>query len=637
MFLRPALKRLFFALSLALALALVIVCVPKAEERVAAWWLRSHARQSGLAVKFAAIHAGWWQPLVIENLQLASGGRDRAHLRLFAPRVEIAFSSPHLFSRDNSGHSVRFLRIEHARFSLRGRAEASAGAFDWSAISFLLPDAFHLSLDELLIDQSVTHLIVREIEIAAGKDKRGTISIAAASLLSPWLRQTFTQVNGVTRWEDDHLTLAAMTLRKDFTLDSLTLDLSQVRHQRLGAEFATTLLGGRLRANFATERNAKTRIWEGAASALDLSLNQVAVALGFTEPISGTLNASKFTFRGDPRDVLHATASVWLELTGFSWRQRQANLVMLGASMYDRNVQLQELYLKQSHNQFTLSGETTLGANWLTPDFRGDISAAIDDLGALAELFGSSPGAFSGKLAARGRVHTHQRKIDGDLAVTGDGLSLRGVQVDSLTGRVALDAARLRLEQLELKRATDVLRATGDLDFDRNFKSNFSIIVQCRDLKSYSLDLPLIGQLSGPFFGTLVGEGDQAALDGTLSAATDRLSVLGNLHWSGDLVTIPRLDLWARGAAASLTGEMNFANRRQVRASISCAQELRAELPESNSQCIRGLSVSLGNAGQPFHRIECDGSELLLDGTPRGTLCRRDEPEAEMRINIPSY
>jgi hypothetical protein len=72
------------------------------------------------------------------------------------------------------------------------------------------------------------------------------------------------------------------------------------------------------------------------------------------------VHGSKFTFRGDPRDFLNATASVWTELTGFSWRERKADVIMLGANFYRHTIQLQQLFIKQRRNELTLSGESAI-------------------------------------------------------------------------------------------------------------------------------------------------------------------------------------------------------------------------------------------------------------------------------------
>src|SRR5260370_8943417 len=138
-----------------------------------------------------------------------------------------------------------------------------------------------------------------------------------------------------------------------------------------------------------------------AGSATDISLAQTSEALGFTDRVDGLLHACNFSFRGNPGEPARATASLWTELTGLTWRDRTAEAIMLGAALYNRQIQLQQLYIKQKTNQLTLSGEASFPSNssdWLNPDFRGDISASINHLGDFASLFRPAPGAFPGQL-----------------------------------------------------------------------------------------------------------------------------------------------------------------------------------------------------------------------------------------------
>ena len=151
-------------------------------------------------------------------------------------------------------------------------------------------------------------------------DARCSIAIRA-----PLLQKIFADVHGVARWEDDHLTLGSLRLIDGLTIDSLMFDLSRLAAARLGTELSVSAFGGHIRANVTTERNEKARIWELAGTASGISLSNLATALGATEPVHGSVRASKFTFRGDPRDVLHATASIWTELIDFSWRERRAD------------------------------------------------------------------------------------------------------------------------------------------------------------------------------------------------------------------------------------------------------------------------------------------------------------------------
>src|SRR4029077_17843393 len=127
-----------------------------------------------------------------------------------------------------------------------------------------------------------------------------------------------------------------------------------------------------------------------------------AEAIGFTDHVGGLLHAGKFTFRGDPADPLQATGSLWTELTGPAWRDRGADVIMMGVSLYNRQLDLQQLYVKQRKNQLTLSGRAsfpTIASGWLHPEFNGNISASITDLGDFANLFGAARSDFAGQIA----------------------------------------------------------------------------------------------------------------------------------------------------------------------------------------------------------------------------------------------
>ncbi|MEP7071601.1 MAG: hypothetical protein ABI839_04385, partial [Verrucomicrobiota bacterium] len=440
-------KRLIILLAASALGAGVLLAGPTLTARGLAWWLQRHADRSGLTLSFREIKAPWFHPVTIRDLWLTSNGQQAAHLEISAPLVAADFQLLSALGW-RQGHALRSLQLDHAKISLRGRS-LPVSQLDWPALASVLPDDFDLVIDSLHLEQPFACCEARNIYLSGSQRRTGLLTVEEVSAVTPFFRQTFPRLRGVTRWQDNHLILASLRLRDGFSLDSLTLDLSHLRQERLAADGALSLFGGLMRANVATERGEKVRIWEGAATASGVSLAQLATTLGIPERLAGTVRASKFTFRGDPRDFLHASASVWTELNAFQWRERKADTIMLGANLGDSVLQLQELYIKQRGNDLTLSGETPLRRDWLNPDFRGDIAGSINDLGAFAELFGATPGSFTGKVAVRGRVHTHERKIDGELALTGDGLKIFQAPVTSLTARLTLDGARIRLEQLD--------------------------------------------------------------------------------------------------------------------------------------------------------------------------------------------
>src|SRR5438046_10412751 len=119
---------------------------------------------------------------------------------------------------------------------------------------------------------------------------------------------------------------------------------------------------------------------------------------------------------------------------------------MLGAALYNRKIELQQLYIRQKSNQFTLSGEAALPANsaeWLRPDFRGTISASINQLGEFLALFGANPADFAGKISIQGSMDTHARNFGGNVAIEGASLTFFKHDIDSISAKVTLTPIEL--------------------------------------------------------------------------------------------------------------------------------------------------------------------------------------------------
>jgi hypothetical protein len=310
-------------------------------------------------------------------------------------------------------------------------------------------------------------MLLRNVFLSTSEIEAGRFYADEVMIASPWFRQTFSQLRGATNWQGNRLTVAALRLTRGFDLQSITVDLSRIEKRRIGLEFDVDAFGGKLRASASHEWRSPHFNWKIAGSATDISLAQTSEALGFTDRVDGLLHACNFSFRGNPGEPARATASLWTELTGLTWRDRTAEAIMLGAALYNRQIQLQQLYIKQKTNQLTLSGEASFPSNssdWLSPDFRGDISASINHLGDFASLFGANPGAFAGKIAIEGAMNARDRKIGGHITASGTSLRFFRTSVDALNAKLNLKATELEFEQLELNRKSDFVRAQGKID-----------------------------------------------------------------------------------------------------------------------------------------------------------------------------
>src|SRR5436190_21102205 len=102
----------------------------------------------------------------------------------------------------------------------------------------------------------------------------------------PWVCQTFAQLGGSTHWETNRLTLAGITLTHWLDVQSATVDLSRLGNERLGLQFDIDAFGGKLRGNISHEWHSKYSNWKIAGGAVDLSLAQISVELGFADRVN---------------------------------------------------------------------------------------------------------------------------------------------------------------------------------------------------------------------------------------------------------------------------------------------------------------------------------------------------------------
>src|SRR5437879_7043159 len=425
----PFKNRLFlFSLLVLLAALLAIVFAPFAVSNGLRLWVWWKSRQEGLAVSIDKIDAPFLQPVVIRSLHVKSVRADALQIDLTATQVEVYLN----FSRillHRRGRAIRNLSIEDLHGEIRRENPNARGITKsgWGTLQKLLPQQCSLRSSEVRVQNGPHRIWLRSGTVAASEIAAGRFSAGELMIASPWLRQPFSQLRGATRWDTNRLTLAGLTLARGLDLESVSLDFSRLGSQRVRLEFDADVFGGKIRGNIAHEWHSPRYNWKVAGAATDISLTQTSEAIGLTDRFGGLIRASNFTFRGNLAHPADVTASLWTEVTGLTWRNRTAEAIMLGASLYNQQVQLQQLYIRQKTNQLTLSGQASFpskSSDWLRPDFRGDISATINSLGDFTSLFGANSGDFAGAIAIDGTINTRARQLGGNLTVEGAGLTL---------------------------------------------------------------------------------------------------------------------------------------------------------------------------------------------------------------------
>src|SRR5437868_8662673 len=450
------LKSRFLLVSLFLLLAALLAFwfTPFAVSHGVRWWIWWRARQEGFIVNIDKIDAPFLRPVAIRQLRLRNAHDDKLRIDLTITDATFELNFKHILLHSR-GRAIRNLSIRELHGELR-RSNPTVRAMTrrgWATLHRMLPEDLTVAGSEVRIENGPTLVLLRNGFLSANQTEAGRFSAAEVMIASPWFHQTFSQLRGATHWEADHLTIAGLTLTHGLDLQSATADLSRLGNQRVGLQFDVDAFGGKLRANISHEWHSRYSNWKIAGGAADLSLAQISDALGFTDRVNGLLHAGNFTFRGNLAEPDRATASLWCELTALTWRDRTAEAIMLGAALYNRKMELQQLYIGQKTNQFTLSGEAALPAKsseWLRPDFRGNISASINQLGEFLALFGANPADFDGKISIQGSMDTHGRNFGGHLAIEGASVTLFAHEIDTLTASISLQPNELEIERLDL-------------------------------------------------------------------------------------------------------------------------------------------------------------------------------------------
>jgi hypothetical protein len=453
-------------------------------------WLHWQASRQHLKIEVGKIDAPFLRPVSIDRIRITNEPGVSTQIDATAEHAVLRLNLARLIGAKTNG--VRGLSIQSTHAQIRRDFSGSKKSlnFNWRALQTLLPANFEIARLDLRVENGPSVVLLRNAAVSGNQIESGRFSADEFAVTSPLFRQTFAQLRGATKWQDNRLTIGGLNLARGIDLQSILIDLSRLDNERADLQFDLDVLGGKIRGSISNEWGGQHSIWNLAGTATGISLAQTSDAFGFTDRLGGSLRACNFTFRGDPRDPLGGTASIWTELNGLSWHNRAADVIMLGAIFYNRQIQLQQLYIKQRQNQLTMNGEGALpskSSDWLNPDFRGQISGSIGDLGQFAELFGAARGDFAGAIAIEGTLDARERKLGGHLTATGNSLSLFKRQIDKLNAKINLKATQLELEQLELVRKKDFFRAQGTIDTAHQQDYSGAIEAKIGDASDYFL------------------------------------------------------------------------------------------------------------------------------------------------------
>jgi hypothetical protein len=625
-------RTLIFALAGLLAAALIILLTPLIMASGLRFWAQRVANREGLQLQIERIDAPLLGPVTVENLRIEGVPGHPFQVNCTARHLEFDLSLEGILT--GSRRPLRGFNIDGLTVDIRrnpGAADPSK-RMPWPIFARLQADAFHFSAVNLHLENGITRLDVRDGILTGSELDAGIFSAREIAITSPGFGQTFANLRGATSWQESRLSIGALVLVRGLDIDTITIDLSRIAESRVGMEVNLDAFGGKIRVRVSSDDRDGKRVWDVAGNGSGVSLARMSDALEWESRASGSLHASKFTFRGELNDLRNATAALWAEVSGLTWRDRTADTVMIGASLYNREIQVEQLYIKQRNNQLTFSGEFGWPeklSDWMQPAFHGDISASINDLGDFARLFGWSPSDFAGKLTASGNVSARERKLEGRLSVSGTSLVVFRSPIESLEIKLGLEDSHLQIEQVDLRQQEDFFHGEGDfaLTGDRAYTATAQASVA--DLANYSGFIPsrfLPFALAGPLAVEWKGRGANGADSGSwhargrnLHAVEDRLLPVDAevaADYSPESIFFREFHLWNQRADLGMfvTVAKNYLHIQDVRLTLNGRPRLEgnAYLPWSLAKWLGGAPCLAALSADPFSDVDLSVDALDL-------------------------
>jgi hypothetical protein len=451
------------------------------------------ASEGGLQLEIGSIQAHLGRPIVLEGVKLRAVNAEESRTAADAERIEASLNWPwHAFF--GGGRFFRSLVIENVRAVVDLRAD---GAPQSEQVSELpegergqarrvlqwLPQYIeirHGNLEFVALKQSY---YFEDVSADFSEDRPGAFRAAGAELLAGPFKESLGSREGITAWKEGTVYLASLDLWEGVKVERFVAQLA--RPGGVALELEASLYGGSLRADasFGSENVVDSAVW---GSQLDVA--PLAAFFGFQGKAEGVIREARITFRGNPDHALDGQASLRIAADNFRWNKRGWESLKIGASMIHRRLAVSDFELKQKENSVTGSGEFSLDDGSLEipkSPFLLNVSAAINDLAALAGLLGPPFDEMSGRMSLSGSINGQDGKLGGFMSLEASGMGFRKRPIDSGRMEVTFSNTEVQVNRCEFWSDQDFLRATGTVEMKPPHNFSGEIEARTQDISRY--------------------------------------------------------------------------------------------------------------------------------------------------------
>ena len=475
-----------FWLLLLLAAAISLASYPPPWQAAVRAWLVWQAGRQGCDLSVDAIAGGPFDPIHLYGIHCrqrdlpatADAGTD---LRVAHAEVALAWTLPW---RQRAGSSwIRQITLDGVRgqwdLSARGHRSGPTTARSAWLDAFgakLVPADFLLRAADATLRRGRYHLRVRGMILSGNRDDAGHFAARAVEVGGPHFNATLPDQHCQTLWQGDRLALSNLDLGHGILLARATLDGTHLARQRLDWDGDLHALGGTVRGQGAVNFSRARLALEVGGSLQNVTLGPLAGLMEITGPADGQVEQATFSFRGDPENW--PAAEMWLagRATAFRWGQRRWESLEMQAVVTNHRVQVHRLELRQDRNWLSLNGECSLppdpqaaangaAGRWWQAGFACNVDARLEDLHALAQLFGPPVPPVAGRMSINGRLSARPgtQGYDGYLNVEGSRLVIRGAPLDFVRSTLIFRGEELDVADLQATRGGDYLTGRGSI------------------------------------------------------------------------------------------------------------------------------------------------------------------------------
>jgi hypothetical protein len=506
------------------------------------WLLRQaacfEAWRHGGAVQIARISGSVLEPVTFFGTHYARESGGGAVVRIEVKEATARFSWRNLFKR-NSARWLERVELDGVAGKMTFPVAQPAGAERWEPRRWLphmqlapIPGRIEIRGLDFVFQAYDDYVRLQDARCTLSEAEPGVITAGQLVVKQPWLQRTFRELRGATWIDEAEVGIADIALEPGVKVERVAADVKELASGRLNATAQCAAFDGVLRFEASVLPSAAAAA-EITGTLAGVNVAKLAAFLATPSAAGGTIKDGKFSFRGSPRRLAEATATVRIDASNFQWDARQWDSLVLGARLMGGRLEVPQLVLLQGKNRLDVDGEFSLpaaGRRWWQSAFDARIKAQIDDLTALSALLLPEFRYAAGQATIKGAIRGRDENFDGELIVNGSALQWRTAPIEELQAALTFSGSELHVSNLAIFNDGDFVRGRGRVNLRGPTQYSGVLRAAVQDLATYAalLQPPIVPEpLAGGATVTWQGEGSAQGHRGTFHAQLNKLRSRG--------------------------------------------------------------------------------------------------------------